>query len=48
MNKREARHKMYQELQMIFQDPYSSLDPRKSVWRAHRRAHADQRHVQPR
>ena len=27
-----ARRKTYQDLQIIFQDPFSSLDPRKSVW----------------
>ncbi len=26
------RRKLYQDLQIIFQDPFSSLDPRKSVW----------------
>ena len=26
------RRKLYQDLQIIFQDPFSSLDPRKCVW----------------
>ena len=30
--KGSARRKTYQDLQIIFQDPFSSLDPRKSVW----------------
>lgn len=28
----EARRKLSQDMQIIFQDPFSSLDPRKSVW----------------
>ena len=27
-----ARRRLFQEMQIIFQDPFSSLDPRKSVW----------------
>ena len=27
-----ARRKTYQDLQIIFQDPFSSLDPGQSVW----------------
>ena len=30
--KGNARRKSYHDLQIIFQNPYSSLDPRKSVW----------------
>lgn len=28
----KARRQLCQDMQMIFQDPFSSLDPRKSVW----------------